>query len=359
MCCCTASRRRRSGAATSSSRSLLSLARALTPPLEDRTITIPRSDDYESDDEHDIEMNDGDDDGENGENNHQLTNVTLSNANTSATPTFTSTSTSSTYTISSSSSTNAASEAQLNALYHALQVATTIGGVNGNGDANITTTTAAAASAVHVSSLLVQIGTLHLENDQVEVAASSFQSAINILERTGHDANIGSSGTVPEDNIRICVETTALKSLGHIFFKKCHYQQAMSYFLRAHSKNNKNGSSKADVLSDINILLAVACKHKASNEFRLSLDALLAASVGIEVAYGRFHGLFVNVLVEAASIFQCIGEANAATSLSRQVLIISQQIQQQQQQQRGELEDPVVVHQCEPNSLSPIVGQSV
>lgn len=336
MCCCTASRRRRSAEATGSSRSLLSLARALTPPLEDRTITIPRSDDYESDDEHDVEMyedmNDANNAEEGGENN-QLPNVTLSNTNTStSTPTFTST---------SSTHTNSSNEAQLNALYNALQVATTVGNANSNrsADINTTTTAVAAASAVNLSSLLVQIGTLHLENGQVDMAASFFQSSIRILERTDRDACIGGSSTVPTDNIRLCVHVTALKSLGHIFFKKCHYQQAMSYFLRAHSKNNTNksegGSNKGEVLSDINILLAVACKHKASNEYRLSLDALLAASIGIEVAYGRFHELFVNVLVEAASIFQRIGEVDAAASLSQQVLIISQQIQKQEEEEQA------------------------
>ena len=331
MCYCTDSRRRRSAAAaTGTSRSLLSLARALTPPLEDRTITIPRSDDYESDDEHGMEMDEDMSNGNNAEEgteiDQRLSNVTSSNANTSSTPTLTSTSTFPTHTTTVSSS-----EAQLNALYNALQVATTIGTANSN-----------TARAVHVSSLLVQIGTLHLESGQADMAASSFQSAMSILERTGHDA---SAGSVPADNVRLCVETTALKSLGHIFFKKCHYQQAMSYFLRAHSKNNNtksgNSSSKGEVLSDINILLAVACKHKASNEYRLSLDALLAASIGIEVAYGRFHELFVNVLVEAASIFQRIGEAGAAANLSQQVLMISQQIQKQQEEEKQEEEQEV------------------
>lgn len=270
-------------------------------------------------DEHD--MGDGDTADEGAENDQRLPNVTLSNASTSSTPTLTSTSTFPT-----------SREAQLNALYNKLQVATTIGNMNGNGGADDTTPT---TSAVHVSSLLVQIGTLHLENDQVDMAASSFQSAISILERTD------SSGTAPADNnTRLCVQVTALKSLGHIFFKKCHYQQAMSYFLRAHSKNYNNnksgggGSSKGEVLSDINILLALACKHKASSEYRLSLDALLAASIGIEFAYGRFHELFVNVLVEAASIFQRIGEADAAASLSQQVSIISQHIQKQQEEEQ-------------------------
>ena len=274
-------------------------------------------------------MNDGNNAEEGTEIDQRLSNVTSSNANTSSTPTLTSTSTFPTHTTTVSSS-----EAQLNALYNALQVATTIGTANSN-----TTTT---ARAVHVSSLLVQIGTLHLESGQADMAASSFQSAMSILERTGHDA---SAGTVTADNIRLCVETTALKSLGHIFFKKCHYQQAMSYFLRAHSKNNNtksgNSSSKGEVLSDINILLAVACKHKASNEYRLSLDALLAASIGIEVAYGRFHELFVNVLVEAASIFQRIGETGAAANLSQQVLMISQQIQKQQEEEKQEEEQEV------------------
>ena len=274
-------------------------------------------------------MNDGNNAEEGTEIDQRLSNVTSSNANTSSTPTLTSTSTFPTHTTTVSSG-----EAQLNALYNALQVATTIGTANSN-----TTTT---ARAVHVSSLLVQIGTLHLESGQADMAASSFQSAMSILERTGHDA---SAGSVPADNVRLCVETTALKSLGHIFFKKCHYQQAMSYFLRAHSKNNNtksgNSGSKGEVLSDINILLAVACKHKASNEYRLSLDALLAASIGIEVAYGRFHELFVNVLVEAASIFQRIGETGAAANLSRQVLMISQQIQKQQEEEKQEEEQEV------------------
>ena len=276
--------------------------------------------------EMDEDMN-GDNNAEEGADNDQrLPNATLSSSNTSSTPTLTSTSTFPTHTISSS-------EAQLNALYNALQVATTIGSANSNTATN-------AASAVHVSSLLVQIGTLHLESGQGDMAASSFQSAISILERAGHDAR---AGTLPADNIRLCVETTALKSLGHIFFKKCHYQQAMSYFLRAHSKNNNtksgNNSSKGEVLSDINILLAVACKHKASKEYRLSLDALLAASIGIEVAYGRFHELFVNVLVEAASIFRRIGETDAAANLSQQVLMISQQIQKQQQEEEKQQQE--------------------
>ena len=140
MCCGTASRRR----ATSTSRSLLSLARASTPPLEDRTVTIPRSDDYESDDEHDMEMDehdmgDGDTADEGAENDQRLPNVTLSNASTSSTPTLTSTSTFPT-----------SREAQLNALYNKLQVATTIGNMNGNGGADDTTPT---TSAVHVSGL--------------------------------------------------------------------------------------------------------------------------------------------------------------------------------------------------------------
>ena len=281
--------------------------------------------------EMDEDMDGGNNAEEGADNDQRLSNVTLSRSNTSSTPTLTSTSTFPTHTTIISSS-----EAQINVLYNALQVATTIGTANSN-----TTTT---ASAVHVSSLLVQIGTLHLESGQADMAASSFQSAISILERASHDVS-ASAGTVPADNIRLCVETTALKSLGHIFFKKCHYQQAMSYFLRAHSKNNNtksgNSSSKGEVLSDINILLAVACKHKASNEYRLSLDALLAASIGIEVAYGRFHELFVNVLVEAASIFQRIGEAGAAANLSQQVLMISQQIQKQQEEEKQEEEQEV------------------
>jgi len=294
MCCAP---RNRQSDATGKTRSLLSLARTLTPPLEDRAVTIPRSDEYDSDDEHDFEMGGEFLSNDNGNNLHL--DVAL--------PAFPSASTfTSTYNTSSN-------DVRLNHLYNAIQVAATI---NEQGRS---------IDAVHISSLFVQIGTLHLEKDQVDNATSSFHTAVNILEQIGLTA----SGEDSADQTRRCVETTALKSLGHIFFKKCQYQRAMSYFLRAHCNNAHraiDGSQREEILSDINTLLALARQHKERGEFRHALDALLAASVGVEVAFGRCHELFVQVLDVAASIFQSVGETDAAARLFKQVLITITQL---------------------------------
>ena len=314
MCCPSSSlspSARRRSAQTGTSRSLLSLARALTPPLEDRTITVPRSDDYESDtdeldefdydEQEDVAMDDSDSDS------------TSTSSSTSPTP----------------------FEIQLDALmrkhnnlYNELQVATIIGihqMISIADTIRITET-----NSIKISSLLVQIGTLHLTAGQADLAANSFLSAVNFLERTSRPSQATALSQTTEEahdkkqqaQLRLCVETTALKSLGHIYFKKNMYQQAMGYFLRAHSKSANGGT---EILTDINVLLAAASKHRTSGEYHPALDALLAASHGIEVAYGQCHDLFVNVLMEAASIFRLVGEKEAAAAVFRQVLFIGQQ----------------------------------
>lgn len=274
---------------------------------------MPRSDDYESDtdelDEYDYDENDDVDMDE-------LTNYGSTSDSTSTSPT--------------------PFEIQLDALtrkhdalYNELQVATIIGidqMISIADTISITET-----NSIKISSLLVQIGTLHLNAGQADLAANSFLSAVNFLEKTSRPTQTTAISQTAEEaqdekkqqaQLRVCVETTALKSLGHIYFKKCQYQEAMTYFVRAHGKSANGGE---EILSDVNVLLAAASKHRASAEYHPALDALLAASHGIEVAHGRCHDLFVSVLMEAASIFRLAGEKEAAAAVFRQVLSIGQQ----------------------------------
>lgn len=318
MCCpatsLSPSARRRS-AQTGTSRSLLSLARAPTPPLEDRTVTVPRSDDYESDTDELGEYNyDENDDVDMDELTDSDSTSDSTSTSTSPTP----------------------FEIQLDALmrkhdalYNELQVATIIGidqMISIADTISITET-----NSIKISSLLVQIGTLHLNAGHADLAANSFLSAVNFLEKTGRPTQttaISQTADEAQDEkkqqaqLRLCVETTALKSLGHIYFKQNMYQEAMTYFVRAHGKSANGGE---EILTDVNLLLAAASKHRASAEYHPALDALLAASHGIEVAHGRCHDLFVNVLMEAASIFRLAGEKEAAAAVFRQVLFIGQQ----------------------------------